>query len=633
MLESPLLPARLEDDQIKDAMRALSQPHSPFFHQMMEELFAPSRVHLPSAELVGRASTPRRYSSVMPGEGVVAGGLNTALCSRLLLQGSDVMLGLSRTQDRIASALRRHNAMPLMLPPLWVKQSAHPANDETAFVLDRSGALLGLHAGGRAPLLPYLACHPPLAQFKRYSFAHALRGHSARGGSSGLPKEQLLADFDIVLPPGTSIDSGGLIGGGSAVELAERASLAASAAAAVEAELLRACHDVLAEVGVPLGGVGGALLQIAHPHLNAALLSLCGAPPVGEASRHHLVAALTRAASRSLDDADWAAAMARVEKRELCTKDCADKMLKYLVAPRGVRATEHLRKLRTLIVGRAAAADADKGHAVRQNSTPHAAEAVAKAAAAERAAALSALDALDACFSAAAALGVPASLLQLEPRLTLPLDEFPTGIHVQVLQPAHDAPPLSFTALSDPRPSHPSQVVQPGHDALVRGGRWDGLAWGHGLGERCCGGLSIYVSKLYAAGAEAAKGEAARGAAPDVLVCSVGAGLAHARLKVVGELWQAGVQAEATLGNEPELGSQMEQAELMQVPHVLVLRSPEEDGGSSSAGGREAAVRATLHHLRSHREFEDAPTSGAELAKLLQATKGAGAPRRGKSMA
>jgi hypothetical protein len=115
VLESPLLPARLEDDQIKDAMRALSQPHSPFFHQMMSELFAPSRVHLPNTTPNGNAvAAVRRLSSFThpsfthPVEGLAgAGGLNTALCSRLLLQSTEVMIGLSSTQVR---------GWPLMVP-------------------------------------------------------------------------------------------------------------------------------------------------------------------------------------------------------------------------------------------------------------------------------------------------------------------------------------------------------------------------------------------------------------------------------------------------------------------------------------------------------------------------------------
>jgi hypothetical protein len=92
----------------------------------------------------------------------------------------------------------------------------------------------------------------------------------------------------------------------------------------------------------------------------------------------------------------------------------------------------------------------------------------------------------------------------------------------------------------------------------------------------------------------------------------------------------------------------IEQAEVMQAHHVLVLRwATDEEGGSAGGsaagsgaqggqagggGGGERRVRATLYsgHLRSRREIEDAPTSGAELAKLLHsASRGVGGVTKG----
>ena len=230
-------------------------------------------------------------------------------------------------------------------------------------------------------------------------------------------------------------------------------------------------------------------------------------------------------------------------------------------------------------------------------------------------------------------------------------------------------------------------------------GRWDALARAHGLGERACGGLSLYVDKLYSAAAKAegeratAWGSRSHQAAPDVLVCSVGGGLALERLRLVGELWQVDVRADATQGEEPELAAQMEQAQQLGVPYVLILRRAEDESPAQSeahatsrplphtpssslhahashavksnqvkssqdapsaahashaghgvsftsssaaaavasstasaaiAGGEggstvRAPVRATLRHLRSHRDTEDVPASGAELVKLLKA--------------
>ena len=177
---------------------------------------------------------------------------------------------------------------------------------------------------------------------------------------------------------------------------------------------------------------------------------------------------------------------------------CANKLTKYLVPPngwRGERVGEHLRKLRALLLGRAAAAEEKgkgpvpnkattaaaeekgkgpvpnkattaaaeekgkgsvpnkattaaaeekgKGHvpnkataAISSQQRPSggdqdgaAAEAVA---AVERALALRAIDALEATLACATALGVPASLIHVEPRLTLPLEEWPSGMHLQV---------------------------------------------------------------------------------------------------------------------------------------------------------------------------------------------------------
>ena len=126
---------------------------------------------------------------------------------------------------------------------------------------------------------------------------------------------------------------------------------------------------------------------------------------------------------------------------------CANKLTKYLVPPngwRGERVGEHLRKLRALLLGRAAAAE-EKGKAPVPKKAAAAinkpsggahdgasSEAAERAAASERALALLAIDALEATLACATALGVPASLIHVEPRLTLPLEEWPSGMHLQV---------------------------------------------------------------------------------------------------------------------------------------------------------------------------------------------------------
>ena len=97
-----------------------------------------------------------------------------------------------------------------------------PCHADGAYVLDCGGRLLELNQGGRLAIAQYVALHGSLGgglsggaggglwasgmdaggphvtgAVKCYSFSHSLR----RNHSGGLPKEQLLADFDILAAP------------------------------------------------------------------------------------------------------------------------------------------------------------------------------------------------------------------------------------------------------------------------------------------------------------------------------------------------------------------------------------------------------------------------------------------------
>ena len=357
----------------------------------------------------------------------------------------------------------------------------------------------------------------------------------------------------------------------------------ASAAAAVEAELLRATHEVLLESGaLSLNHQfsESSPFQLTHPDLTSSLLTICGAPPVGEPSRSYLLAALGKAAARQqLDSTEWPNIAQRLTQRQLCSAQCAALLYKYVVLPQW--RPETLPKLLTLL---------------KHKAPP-----------AERPSALAAVAAIERCVEYARAFGVPTKLISIEPMVCLPKQEYPSGVHMQ--------------------------LVLPGHGVLARAGRWDQLSKDSGLGERVCGGLSIFVNRLLGAveaphtpdpssghGSWRGGGGALPPGAPEVLVCSVGPRMESERLRVVSELWQAGVRADASHGEEPDLTSQMAQAELSGAPNVLILRRSLSEDGS----GQEVTT-ARLKLLRSHREDElDVPTGGAELVSLLQAKRGGG---------
>eukprot|EP00962_Isochrysis_galbana_P055627 scaffold27402_cov129-Isochrysis_galbana.AAC.2 len=141
------LPPQEDDEALKNALRVLSQPHSEYYALLMENLFAPQRVLLPPAPQADD-------DGLIPGT-----GLHRAHCSPLLLQPPGYMLALQRAHDTLASVYRRHGAVELTLPLVWLKQTpvtAGAPESVAAFLIESRGHVVGLHTGGRLPLCQYL---------------------------------------------------------------------------------------------------------------------------------------------------------------------------------------------------------------------------------------------------------------------------------------------------------------------------------------------------------------------------------------------------------------------------------------------------------------------------------------------
>jgi len=194
------LPPQEDDENLKDALRVLSQPHSTHYSLLMENLFAPERVLLPPLP-------PGADEGLVPGT-----GLHRGHCSTLLLQPQPYLLHTQRAHESLGAIFRRHGAVELTLPPVWYKQSPAAAGSPESsapFVIDSGGHLLGLHTGGRLPLCHYLALHSPVATFKRFTLgvAHVRPPPTPKHRAAGLTT-QLVADFDVVSPPGAADESG-----------------------------------------------------------------------------------------------------------------------------------------------------------------------------------------------------------------------------------------------------------------------------------------------------------------------------------------------------------------------------------------------------------------------------------------
>jgi len=286
------------------------------------------------------------------------------------------------------------------------------------------------------------------------------------------------------------------------------------------------CHEILSEFGIRPDGThptegGAAYIQLNHPQLLAALLDICGVPSEAP-QRAQLVSVMAKAATRRLDD--WGAISSRLEQRGLCSAACARELSKYVW--HRWRPSE-LHKLRTLVQARA---------------PPQ-----------RRAAGLSAISSLEDCIAGAEAMGVQTDTLVLvDTRLALSHLEFSAGMQLQ--------------------------VSLPGHGVLLKGGRYDALrgSLAAGSAEKVAAGISIYLGKLMSC--LGAADTRAGGSEVDVLVCSVGEGLALERMAIVGQLWQAGIRADASAGDSSDLRMHLEMGQEAGAQHIVIVRHSKADG-------------------------------------------------------
>mmetsp|Transcript_10976 Transcript_10976/g.33847 ORF Transcript_10976/g.33847 Transcript_10976/m.33847 type:complete len:1072 (-) Transcript_10976:818-4033(-) len=498
------LPPQEDDENLKNALRVLSQPHSEYYALLMENLFAPQRVLLPPL-------AQGEDDGLIPGT-----GLHRAYCSPLLLQPPAYMLDLQRGHELLASVFRRHGAIELCLPPLWLKQTPVAAGSpETlaAYLIESGGHIVGLHTGGRQPLCQYLSIHAPLTTFKRYSqgVAHRLPPPSNKPPALRFTA-QLVADFDIVAAPYADAAADLHVGspasgvGNADYHVTDFAGATSSTAKIIESEVIRVASEVLHTFSLQ----ACPRIALTHPSLQVALFEVC-AVPGDEAKRSQLRNELNKLAGGRRE---WPAIAARLRKG--FAAHVVQLIEKYLSAP--WKPDFLKKKLPALLHGRLAA-----GH-VRQG-------------------ALAAVKELDDACTGAKDLGVSEDMLVVDPRLSLSEVEFPSGLQLQV---------------STPR-----------HSVLMRGGRFDSLLVASGGERRVACGLTIATKRLLEAAAEGRPSSSTRpGNELEVCVCSPESSLAQ-RMQLVSLLWREGVRAD--LSHEGDPGSQVAQAAMLGVAIVAML--------------------------------------------------------------
>jgi translation initiation factor 2-alpha kinase 4 len=174
-----LLPPRMEDDFLNDALKIVANPHSSVFSRILEKLFASDRQ--------GVLSRPAGSPPV-----------HQALATVMRFLPEPVIL--EQRKEWVVSAFRsvfeRHGAVRVASPlfsPITVPSKR--VEDQSVTLMDQSGALLKLRFDSRSHFTESLKETSNLALFKRYDIGPVFR-RPARPGVH--PVQLLRGDLDIV---------------------------------------------------------------------------------------------------------------------------------------------------------------------------------------------------------------------------------------------------------------------------------------------------------------------------------------------------------------------------------------------------------------------------------------------------
>lgn len=119
--------------------------------------------------------------------------------------------------------------------------------------------------------------------------------------------------------------------------------------------------------------------------------------------------------------------------------------------------------------------------------------------------------------------------------------------------------------------------------SIAGGGRYDNLVGMFDPKKRSipCVGVSIGVERIFAVieAKNAAEKIKIRTKNVDVYVASVHKGLYEKRLKIIGDLWNAGIRAEHSYKLNPKLLVQLQYCEEYSIPYAVVFGDTELDRG------------------------------------------------------
>lgn len=223
LLRSDLLPPKLEDEYIKECVRTIANPNTPYYGKLMFAMFSQSADRHKDFTYDYQTNAETLFDPF-----------------------SHIFFDSIREQ--MAKVFRRHGAIDLSAPLLIPKNDLYEWNwKNPVYLMDSQGSLNQLPYDQTVPFARFIARQKGFPELKRFTFDKVYRENP----SGGQPEAVLEADFDIVHK--------------------ETASMVP------DAEVLKVVEEVLEDL--PPYKNGGFYFMINHSGITDIILDCCRVPP------------------------------------------------------------------------------------------------------------------------------------------------------------------------------------------------------------------------------------------------------------------------------------------------------------------------------------------------------------------
>jgi translation initiation factor 2-alpha kinase 4 len=223
LLRSDLLPPKLEDEYIKECVRTIANPNTPYYDKLMSAMFSQSADRHKDFTYDYQTNTDIMFDPF----------------SRIFFDS---------IREQMTKVFRRHGAIDVSAPLLIPKNDLYEWNwKNPVYLMDSQGSLNQLPYDQTVPFARYIARQKGFPELKRFTFDKVYRENQ----SGGQPEAVLEADFDIVHKE--------------------------TAPMVPDAEVLKVVEEVLEEL--PPYKNGGFYFMINHTGITDIILDCCRVQP------------------------------------------------------------------------------------------------------------------------------------------------------------------------------------------------------------------------------------------------------------------------------------------------------------------------------------------------------------------